>query len=179
MIEKITAKKYLEISVKELLSSTDVDMVTVKSICRNCGLSTRTFYKYYRDKFDVINSCFNSELELYYDQYQGDIRIGTFLWFTARIVNEHVDFYKNVFKYTGQNNIRMYLVKPLSEHYIRIIRDYCGAVITKHVENAVIIYIQGQLAFVEEGLQRTIIPDASASVSFFEDGIPAILAPYL
>ena len=179
MIQKYSAKDYLEQSAQQLLAVKGIDRVTVKDICENCGVSTRTFYKYYRDKYDVINTCFNDELENFYRQHQGPISLHPFIFFTTDIVNEHLDFYGNVFRYTGQNNIRRYLVIPLSEHYLRIIRDYCHAEITQEIRDAVTFYLQGQLAFVEEALTRAQIPDSSTSVAFFENAIPALLQPFL
>ena len=179
MQKKLSSKEYLERSALELLSSQEIDRVTVKDICKNCNLSTHTFYKYYRDKYEIINTCFNSELERFYTLYNGNICIKSFLTFTAGIVNEHLRFWKNVFRYTGQNNIRQSLVKPLSEHYFRIIHDYCGAEITPAVKDAVIFYIQGQLSFVEEALTWASVPDAKASVSYFVNAIPALLYSYL
>ena len=179
ILKKLTSKEYLELSALELLSSQGIDKVTVKDICSNCNLSTHTFYKYYRDKYDIINTCFNSKLEQFYTLYDPNINIRNFLLFTAQIVNEHLDFWENVFRYTGQNNVRLSLVKPLSEHYLRIIHDYCGAEITQPIKDAVKFYVQGQLSYVEEALTRTNIPGTKASVDYFVNAIPVLLYPYL
>ena len=63
MINRLNAKDYLALSAIELFSKNRIEDVTVKDICQNCDLSTRTFYKYYRDKYDIINTCFESKLE--------------------------------------------------------------------------------------------------------------------
>ena len=178
MINKLTTKDYIEMSAREMLSNSEITNVTVKDICDNCNISTRTFYKYYRDKYDVINKCLDSKLEEFYDQSVENINLRSFLIYTTSIVNDHIPFYENVFRYTGQNNIRSYLVKPLSANYLRIIRDYCNAEITPEIENAVNIFILGQLAYVEEALTRTTIPGNEESVAYFECGIPACLMPF-
>lgn len=179
MIEKLSAKDYLEKSAIELLSEKYVDDVTVKDICENCNISTRTFYKYFRDKYDIINTCFNNELSNFFLDKTRRISFHSLLCYTADIVNEQQAFFIHVFNYTGQNNIRISLVEPLKTQYLRIIREVYHDEVSKSIEDAVTFFICGQLSYVEEGLKRSVIPDAETSVAYFENAIPVILEKYL
>lgn len=179
MVHKYSVKEYLDLSAIELLSQNNIDRVTVRDICSNCGVSTHTFYKYYRDKYDIINSCYNSALQEFYIEYADELTIHNFLLYTAGIVYDKRNFFINVFRYKGQNNIRVGLTTPLEHEYQRIISERFGIEISESLKKAVSFFVRGQLAYVEEALEWVDIPDAQTSVAYFENAIPAVLLPYL
>jgi len=179
MIHRYSAKEYLNQSAIELLSRNDIERVTVRDICGNCGISTHTFYKYYRDKYDIINTCFDSALQEFYRQYAEEPSVHNFLLYTAGIVYDKRNFFINVFRYKGQNNIRVGLTGPLEHEYQRIITERFGIEMTDSLRKAIAFFVKGQLAYVEDALEKVIIPDAQTSAAYFENAIPAVLQPYL
>lgn len=179
MIERKSSREYLEESAIELLSRNTIEKISVKKICENCHLSTRTFYKYYKDKYELMNTCFHRQLERYYQLNANHISLHSFLLYTATIVCQRQAFFVNVFQYTGQNNIRLSLVEPLREQYIKIICDYFHDNMTDSLYHAITFFIKGQLSYVEEALHMRNIPDAKSSVAYFENAIPACLEKYL
>lgn len=179
MIKRQTTKDYLTQSAIELFSRDKIEKITVKEICNNCNLSTRTFYKYYKDKYDLINNCFENEIESYFDDPNTPKCLYTFLAFSANIICDRVPFFSNVFYYTGQNNIRLGLEVPIRRQYIRIIQEYFHDDVSLDVFNAITFFIKGQLSYVEETIHKTQIPSAEDSVDFFINAIPYCLVKYL
>ena len=53
MIRK-TAKEILAESFHEVAGRKPVDKITVRDIVENCGYSTATFYRHFKDKYDLI-----------------------------------------------------------------------------------------------------------------------------
>ena len=53
-MKRKTAKEILAESFQELAEKKPVDKITVKDITGNCGYSTATFYRHFRDKYDLI-----------------------------------------------------------------------------------------------------------------------------
>ncbi len=49
-----TAKELLAESFFELSKSKNVDKITVQDIVENCGYSPATFYRNFKDKYDLI-----------------------------------------------------------------------------------------------------------------------------
>ena len=56
-------KKAIMLSLLELLKTKSIDKVTVKDICDECEINRNTFYYYYKDIYDVLNSIFMQEIE--------------------------------------------------------------------------------------------------------------------
>ena len=53
-MKRKTAREILVDAFREVAGSKDVDKITVKEITENCGYSTATFYRHFRDKYDLI-----------------------------------------------------------------------------------------------------------------------------
>ena len=53
-VKRKTAKELLAESFWELAEEKPIDRITVGEIVRNCGYSTATFYRHFKDKYDLI-----------------------------------------------------------------------------------------------------------------------------
>ena len=53
-MKRKTAKEILADSLHELAEGRQIDKITVREIAANCGYSSATFYRQFRDKYDLI-----------------------------------------------------------------------------------------------------------------------------
>ena len=53
-MKRKTAKEVLSESFREIAERKEADKITVKDITENCGYSPATFYRRFRDKYDLI-----------------------------------------------------------------------------------------------------------------------------
>ena len=53
-MKRKTAKEILVESFRELAEKKPADKITVQEIAANCGYSPATFYRHFRDKYDLI-----------------------------------------------------------------------------------------------------------------------------
>ena len=53
-MKRKTAKEILAESFRELAEAKSIDKITVKDIVANCGYSQATFYRQFKDKYDLI-----------------------------------------------------------------------------------------------------------------------------
>ncbi|MBR0399679.1 MAG: TetR family transcriptional regulator, partial [Mogibacterium sp.] len=53
-MKRKTAKEILAESFRELAETRNVDRITAKDITENCGYSSATFYRQFKDKYDLI-----------------------------------------------------------------------------------------------------------------------------
>ena len=52
-----TSKEILAESFRELADIKPIDKITIKDIVGNCGYSPATFYRQFKDKYDLIAAC--------------------------------------------------------------------------------------------------------------------------
>lgn len=53
-MKRKTAKELLAESFRELAREREIDRITVQDIAKNCGYSIATFYRQFKDKYDLI-----------------------------------------------------------------------------------------------------------------------------
>ena len=53
-MKRKSAKALLAESFRELAQDRDIDKITVQDIAKNCGYSIATFYRQFKDKYDLI-----------------------------------------------------------------------------------------------------------------------------
>ena len=62
-MKRKTAKEILAESFREVAERKNIDKITVKDITENCGYSPATFYRQFRDKYDLIAWDYARELK--------------------------------------------------------------------------------------------------------------------
>ena len=54
-------KKALAQSLKELMGKQSFAKISVADICEGCGMSRKSFYYHFKDKYDLVNWIFDME----------------------------------------------------------------------------------------------------------------------
>lgn len=70
-VKRKTAKELLAESFRELARDRDIDRITVQDIAKNCGYSIATFYRQFRDKYDLIAWDYARDVQKLLDQEDG------------------------------------------------------------------------------------------------------------
>lgn len=110
-------KQVIGASVEKLLADKPFSAVSVEDICRNAGISRRTFYRYFTDKYEVITWIFERE----YDQFRNpavedDVYNGIQQF--CYVLYDNREFYRRALLIEGQNSFAEYCVKQV-RGYIR------------------------------------------------------------
>lgn len=58
----MNARKYIEEALIELLKKKPIDKIKVSEVIREVGTCKGTFYKYYCDKYELLQSCFKNRV---------------------------------------------------------------------------------------------------------------------
>lgn len=96
MAESGSVREKLGMSLMEIAERKHVDKISVREICEGCGLSTRTFYNNFRDKYDLITWVYTSHYERI---MQDRMEIGSIAESIVACLcelREHAPFYRNV-----------------------------------------------------------------------------------
>ncbi len=107
MDKKIILRKAISEALERLLERADsIRDISVQDILDQCGLSRPTFYRYFSDKYDVINwtySYYVEELTALFDDAASATRGDLFLPFVQFFYDRRT-FFTKVLDYTGQNS---------------------------------------------------------------------------
>lgn len=97
----------IALQTKQLLRTKPIDKISVTTICENSGIDRKTFYRYFKDKYDVIDW-------IYYHDFFEDMapqpewNIWDYFSEITRQFYTDREFYANAFRYKGQNSFRDY-----------------------------------------------------------------------
>lgn len=112
-MKRKTAKEILAESFRELSENTPVDRITVKEIAENSGYSIATFYRHFRDKYDLIAWDYSRDLEKIMDPFGKDrSRWKEILSGTAEYYSRHKSYLANLLLHTsGYDSFLRYMTE--------------------------------------------------------------------
>lgn len=127
-------KHKLAASIKECMKTTSLDRITVADIVGGCGMSRQTFYRKFRDKYDLINWYFDELLLQYFAEIgKGEaIKEGLEQKFTFML--EEKNFYIQAFKHEGQNSLKEHDLKLILWYYRKLIEEKTGQELTEEMD---------------------------------------------
>lgn len=178
MVEKKTSKEILADSLSQLLLEKPFDRITVTEITSNCDISKRTFYYYFKDKYELALWLYIHQLDHYSDAAQGRVTFHGFLEYSANVLWKDRFLIQSILQYSGQNNFRLSVFTPMLERYLHLIEHIYGDTITEELRESVKFFLGGMIAYAEQALTDQ-CPPPEQSVALFESCIPPILKKYL
>ena len=101
-MKRKTAKEILADSFRELAEAKAIDKITIKDITDNCGYSSATFYRQFRDKYDLIAWAYSRDLE----RIMEHVGVDETTWNQtlvdgARYYAEHKEYLANLLNHTS------------------------------------------------------------------------------
>ena len=165
-----------------LLEKKPIEQITVTEICAEAGVSKRSFYNYFCDKFDVIMKV-QAIPEL--EDEEAEVSLHTLENYFRRRYKwllEHRGFLKNISLYYGQNSSIIAFKDSVEELLWKIMRQSNPEIReTPELTYAVKYFASGYLYF----MIRIILSDPDFCEEYFqrerfiEDYIPPVLLQYL
>ena len=108
MSESLITKKALAVSIKKLMDTVPLAKISIQKIVDGCGLNRKTFYYHFKDKFDLVNWIYYTEVsESIADcKNYGNWTEGTYR--TLSYLMKNKSFYINALNTPGQNTFSEY-----------------------------------------------------------------------
>ena len=101
-MKRKTSKEMLAESFREIAERKSIDKITVKDITENCGYSPATFYRQFKDKYDLIAWDYTRELKAILSGMDGSKREWqNVLRCSADFFQERKTYLANLFLHTG------------------------------------------------------------------------------
>ena len=110
----MNTKKYIETTLIGLLKRKSIDRIKVNEIIREVGTCKGTFYKYYKDKYELLVSCFNSNF--YSEIIASTDSWDDFLYKCLAKFEKEPAVILNSFNSTDVNSVRYYHEELISSY---------------------------------------------------------------
>jgi probable dihydroxyacetone kinase regulator len=123
MSQSQITKKALAISIKELMETIPLAKISVQEITDNCCLNRQTFYYHFKDKFDLINWIYYSEVMKSIGNCKSYENWSDGMYKTLSYLSNNKAFYINALNTPGQNAFDEYFFKITFELIMGVVID--------------------------------------------------------
>jgi len=123
MSESTITEKALALSLKQLMKTIPLSKVSIQNIVDNCKLNRQTFYYHFKDKFDLVNWIYHTEVTEciancdHYDNWTDGMQR------TLCYLMENNSFYINALNTPGQNSFDGYFFEFSCELIMGVVND--------------------------------------------------------
>ena len=181
-MKRKTDREMLAESFRELAESKPVDKITVPNIIENCGYSKTTFYRLFKDKYDLIAWDYAKRQKEIMDQVgNAGYEWKTTLLEGAFLFNDQRDYLKNLLLHTsGYDSFSRYMKELHFDSLSKCVLDVSGETeLDVKTEMYVRTYCQGTVDLICDWIMGTyqVTPEELAEV--FENCLPVPLHKYL
>lgn len=98
-------KEALASALVALLQEEPLSKISIKDITDSCDISRNTFYYHFRDKYELINWIFYTEMSEKINSFTDPSKICDTFVEVCKILYSNRKFYLACFQYTGQNSL--------------------------------------------------------------------------
>ncbi|MDD5954830.1 MAG: TetR/AcrR family transcriptional regulator C-terminal domain-containing protein [Firmicutes bacterium] len=168
-------KQRIWASFYALSESISFDRLTVEKIVAHCGISKATFYRHFRDKYDLLNYNALGITRQYFNlEHCGSWH--EFFVCMFREIDKDVDYYRRAFRTSGQNAHSRFLY----EYTYGIVKDcYLKSSgrqsLTTREHYVISHYCHGCVDTLEDWLQQPDSIPGSQMAALFFDAMPNFL----
>ena len=182
IIIRKTTKEILAESFVELAETRTIDKISIIDIVENCSLTKPTFYRYFKDKYDLIQWIYAQNVEKIF------IRIGKngYIFKNSLLDNLHYfesnrKFMVNILKHTSGRDSFLNLINEIDIRFItEIIRKESGYVkLPEDVIAMIRVYCYGKGQYLSDWLLDCKPVSCEKMAEYMEACIPDILRLYL
>lgn len=141
MMKRKTAKEILAEAFREVAEHRPIDKITIQEIVDNCGYSPATFYRQFRDKYDLIAWDYVHRTTAIMDKVGVDAYQWKHTWVDGvKFCTENREYIQNLLKNTtGHDAFVRYLSEANIGHLTRCILKLNGK---KELDNDKLIYVR-------------------------------------
>ena len=132
-------------AMKTCMRTMPVEKITVKEIVQECGTTRQTFYRYFLDKYDLINWYFDKILLESCEHMGEGTTVYEGLCKKFQYIEEEKLFFKAAFRNDQQNCLREHDFQLILAFYTRQIEEKTKEPISENLRFLLEMYCQGSI----------------------------------
>lgn len=169
-------KYQLADALKQCMSKMPVEKITVKEIVEECGTTRQTFYRNFKDKYDLINWYFDKILLESFEHMGEGRTVYEGLVNKFYYIEDERLFFKAAFQNDAQNSLREHDFHLILKFYTERIEGKTGRKITEHMRFLLEMYCQGSIYMTVRWVLGKIKVTPEQMAESLVDAMPAELA---
>ena len=159
----------------------NIEQITVKDLAAEVGVSSQTFYNYYKDKYDLLGCAYKKRVGALLDEYLRDrCTWGEFMLEYLKSFRQRARFIRDAYSHiNGQGSYRLlstsYLVVQIEKH-IAMKKDLPRLTDEDHI--TLVHYFGGNTYIIENWLRTDMMASEEFLAKILVDAVPESLKRY-
>ena len=181
-MKRKTAKEILADSFRELAETKAIDKITIREITDNCGYSPATFYRQFRDKYDLIAWAYSRDLERIMEQVAFDESSWKrTLIDAASYYSEHKEYLANLLLHTSGFDAFVHNMTEINYESLKqaVLRSAGVPELDGKTEMLIRLYVFGTVQLSCEWIVGKYQESPQRLAEVYEQALPECLQQYL
>lgn len=181
-MKRKTAKEILAESFRELAEQKPIDKITVQEITDNAGYSPATFYRQFKDKYDLIAWDYTQRLEALMSR----VGVEDYPWRQTLLdaadnFQEQKEYLANLFLHTSGLDSFVINMTEINFSHLRacVLASIGTEQLDETIEMCIRLYVLGTVNLTCEWILGRWQAEPAVLAEVYETSLPALLRPYL
>lgn len=179
-MKRKTTKELLVESFRELAQNRTIDKITIKDIVDNCEYSSATFYRHFKDKYDLIAWAYSQDIEAVISKViQAEKSWKESLFETAKYYSEHKEYLENLLLHTSGYDAFVLNMTEINYKALMKMMVKAGGPVDDEMKMVIRIYVSGTVCLTCEWIlgRYKVSPESLAQA--YIQAIPELIGKYL
>lgn len=163
-------------SMKQCMKTSPLEKITVGEIVQLCGTTRQTFYRNFKDKYDLVNWYFDKILQESFEHMGEGRTIYEGLVNKFRYIEKEKIFFRTAFSNDDQNNLKEHDFHLILAFYTERIEGKTGQSVSGRVKFLLEMYCQGSIYMTVQWVMGRIKCTPEEMAHSLIDAMPAELA---
>jgi probable dihydroxyacetone kinase regulator len=126
MVLKPDTDRILGDSIESLLSSTSIDKITVQKIIENCDVNRSTFYRHFKDKYDLMTWVYKNKVDAFIEETHDLSRALELASRSLEYIHSRQNYFAHIVSYGAQNSFQEFFFEYTSKNTMMALRRSLG-----------------------------------------------------
>ncbi len=181
-LKRKTSKEILAESFREVAEHKNINKITIRDITENCGYSAATFYRQFKDKYDLIAWDYSRKAEEIMSGMNGSqAEWHNALTEAANFIKESKTYLANLFLHTSGLESFITNMREVNYQCLKNVAERANGnqPVSPHIEMCIRLYVLGTTQFICEWILGKWDITAKELVSVCEEALPSSLQKHL
>lgn len=166
-------------AIKDLIKVVPLDKIAVTDIVTRSGMTRQTFYRYFKDKYDLVNWYFEKLVLQSFRQMGNGCSLQEALQLKFAFINSEHSFFKEAFKSNDYNNLVNYDFNCIYEFYKGIIEKNLNHNVDDDLDFLLKMYCKGSIDMTVDWVLNDMPISIEKIVSLLIEALPKRLEPFI
>lgn len=166
-------------SIKDLIKVRPLDKIAVTDIVTRSGMTRQTFYRYFKDKYDLVNWYFEKLVLKSFRQMGDGCSLQEALHLKFEFIKSEHSFFKEAFKSNDYNNLVNYDFNCIYEFYKGIIENNLGHQVEQDIDFLLKMYCKGSIDMTVDWVLNDMPLAIDEMVILLIEALPKRLEPFI